>query len=102
MSMRNPTRCTPSGVTLLELLVVIALIGIIASMTMLAFPPDRTPTPNDPLVSVARARTLAVEQARPVSISLVVSGRPVDALALPDGSVIADSVFKLDRLSGRK
>ena len=89
------------AVTLLELMVTVAIIGILASIGTLAFPVDRTPDSAQPAVRVAAARTRAVELGRPITISVVISGRLVDALALPDGSVIADSSLTLDRLSGR-
>ena len=90
-----------TGVTLIELVVTVALIGIVAAVATLAFPVDRSPSPTDPLVQVARARTQAAQTGRPVAISLVVNGKMVDAFALSDGSVIADSVLRVDRLSGR-
>jgi prepilin-type N-terminal cleavage/methylation domain-containing protein len=89
------------AVTLLELMVTVAIIGILASLGTLAFPLHRTPDPAQPAVLVAAARARAVELGRPVTMSVVISGRLVDALALPDGSVIADSSLTLDRLSGR-
>ena len=89
------------GATLVEMIITVALIGVISAIATLAFPRDRTPQPNDPLLQVARARTLAVENSRRVSVSLTIDGRPVDVLALPDGSVIADSILHVDWMSGR-
>jgi prepilin-type N-terminal cleavage/methylation domain-containing protein len=90
-----------AGTTLVELLVTIVVIGIIASIVVLAVPPDRTPPPTDPLVQIARARTDAIERARAVTISVTIGGRHIDATAFPDGSVITDSVVAVQRLSGR-
>jgi prepilin-type N-terminal cleavage/methylation domain-containing protein len=90
-----------AGTTLLELLVTIAVIGVIATVVVIAVPPDRTVPETDALVQVARARTQAIEEARPRTISILVAGRPLDITALPDGSVIADPSLGLDRLSGR-
>lgn len=90
------------GVTLIELVVTIVLIGVIASVATLAFPPDRTPVATDPATIIARARTKAAESARPVTVSVMVNGTLFAVSALPDGSVIADTALRVDRLSGRR
>jgi prepilin-type N-terminal cleavage/methylation domain-containing protein len=100
MTLRKTTR-NRRALTLLELMVTVAIIGVLAAVGTLAFPVDRTPIPTQPLVQVAAARARAMQLGRPVTISVVVAGRVVDAFALPDGSVIADSSLSVDRLSGR-
>jgi prepilin-type N-terminal cleavage/methylation domain-containing protein len=90
-----------SGVTLLELIVTVALLGTLAAIALLAFPADRSLPSTDPKVQIARARATALHRGSPVSISVMLNGRPVDAYALPDGSVITDTTFHLDRLGGR-
>jgi prepilin-type N-terminal cleavage/methylation domain-containing protein len=89
------------GVTLVELIVVLAILGVIAGVTTLAF---RTVPPGprvEPWASaVAQARRTALDSARAVTITLSVNGAPHAVTAMPDGSVIADISIPVDRLTG--
>lgn len=88
------------GMTLLELLIVLALMGILAGVAAMAArrvaPIDHT----DPLVMVEDSLRRAVAEARAIAIDVVMDGKPASATANPDGSVVADSAFGIDRFSG--
>jgi prepilin-type N-terminal cleavage/methylation domain-containing protein len=91
------------GVTLVELIVVLAILGVMAGVTGLAFQPvaSRGPAPvSDNAARIRAARRVALSSGRAVTISLLRDGRPVFATALPDGSVIADHALRVDRLTG--
>jgi prepilin-type N-terminal cleavage/methylation domain-containing protein len=90
------------GVTLVELLVVLTILGVIAGVAGLAM---RRATPAheiDPRrAAVAAARRLAIDSARVVTIDLggdTAAGWR--ATAYPDGSVVADTGAGIERLSG--
>lgn len=91
-----------AGVTLVELIVVLAVLGVMAAVTGLAF---RAPRPADRTdvwaagVTDARARALAT--GAPVSVVLDARGADAMVTAYPDGSVLADSALGVDRLTGR-
>ena len=89
------------GVTVVELMVTIAIIGFITAMVSLAMPSRRAPTPNAPLDQIAAARHRAVTEARSVTIAVAIDGQVVNVTALADGSVIADSAARIDRMTGR-
>jgi general secretion pathway protein H len=90
-----------SGVTLVELIVVLAILGVIAGVTTLAF---RTAQPGpriEPWASaIAQARRTALDSARVVSLTVDIGDSVYAATALPDGSVVADARLGVDRLTG--
>jgi prepilin-type N-terminal cleavage/methylation domain-containing protein len=89
------------GVTLIELIVVLAIIAIMAGVTTLAFRrADMTPTVEPWVSAVAAARRTAVDSDRTVSLTVRVGDKVYAATALPDGSVVADAALGVDRLTG--
>lgn len=78
------------GVTLLELIVVIALLGLILAIAAPAFIVP-TPRPESELTTVAAtARRAAIVRGEPVTLSLVASGAwTIDGDATPTASPIA-------------
>jgi prepilin-type N-terminal cleavage/methylation domain-containing protein len=103
-SRRLPRR--RSGVTLLELLITVAILGVVAGVVTLTLPRLDEPAPDTAASRIARARREAVASGRPVTVRVDTVGAsasapPVDATAWPDGSVVADSVLAIDQLSGR-
>lgn len=92
-------RHSRAGVTLVELMVVLAILGVMAGVVGLA---ARSLRHIDPAAArsarIAEARRLALETRRPVTLQLD-SGRRM--IAFPDGSVRGDSVLGLDALTGR-
>lgn len=90
------------GNTLLELLVVLAILGVLAGVTGVAFRETRDADVIDPTRSrVAEARREAIRAGRAITVTVVRQGRLVAATAHPDGSVVADTSLAIDRLSGR-
>jgi prepilin-type N-terminal cleavage/methylation domain-containing protein len=89
------------GVTLVEFIVVLAIISIIAGVTTLAFRRVEVSPGVPPWVSaVAQARRTALDSARAVSLTIRIGDAVYAATALPDGSVVADAVLSIDRLTG--
>jgi prepilin-type N-terminal cleavage/methylation domain-containing protein len=87
------------GVTLVELIVVLAIVAVIAGVTTLAFRrADLGPTVAPWVRTVAAARRTAIDSNRVVTITLSVDATPHAVTALPDGSVVTD--LPLDRLTG--
>ena len=108
MTVRETTRVTGRnrrrGFTLLELLVVLAVLGTLAGVVAAAAPRPVASAPADAWTDgVARARARALASGRPVHVVLRgagdTAGAPgTDVLALPDGRVLAAGV---DGLTGR-
>jgi prepilin-type N-terminal cleavage/methylation domain-containing protein len=90
-----------AGVTLVELIVVLAILSVIAGVTTLAFR-HADPGPSVPswVSAVAAARRTAIDSGRSVSLTIHVGDAVYAATALPDGSVIADAPLGIDRLTG--
>lgn len=89
-----------SGVTLIELLVTIALVGMIASVTTLALRRIDGPPPDDPVRMLADSLRVVVATGRAATLHLLVNGEWALATIHPDGSIVADSILPVDRLSG--
>jgi prepilin-type N-terminal cleavage/methylation domain-containing protein len=91
-----------SGVTLVELVVALTVLGVAAGVAGLTLRAARSADPVSPAAArVAEARREALASGRPVSIDVVVGGAAASATAMPDGSVVGDSVLAVDRLTGR-
>jgi prepilin-type N-terminal cleavage/methylation domain-containing protein len=90
------------GVTLVELLVVIALLGLLAGVTGLTLgAAKQVPSASAEVAAASSARRQALERGEPVTVT-VNSGSVVRSLtALPDGSVIGDPDLPIERLTGR-
>ncbi|HEU4722069.1 MAG TPA: hypothetical protein VFS59_11960 [Gemmatimonadaceae bacterium] len=97
--MRRRERRPSRGVTLLELIVVVVGLGVVSSVAMLAMPGKFVP-PDDTPRRVATARTNALRTGRPVSVVLLLDTVFSVATAMPDGTVLADSAARIDRLTG--
>lgn len=100
------TRCANAsrsrrGTTLIELVVSVALLGLIASIATLAARRIPRPDPTAPATIVADSLESVLSSGRPMTLQFFVDGRPVLATLEPDGSVLADSVLRIDRFTGR-
>lgn len=93
------TRFGGTGVTLTELMVVLVIIGVMASVVGLAWGPNPASRARraDP---IAAARHEALQSGRAVRVQITLEGRSVAIAALPDGRIIAPSGLRIDPLTG--
>lgn len=99
---RAVTRSRTSGVTLVELIVTLALLGITGGVVAATVHRARPAVSRPDMEALAvGARSEALASGRAVTIEIAHAGRQYSMTALPDGSVLGDSVIGLDRLSGR-
>ncbi|MEP6733830.1 MAG: prepilin-type N-terminal cleavage/methylation domain-containing protein [bacterium] len=87
--------------TLIEVVVVIAIVGIIASVSALAIPRVVAPPPTDPARVFAQARRDALKNGTPTTARLLIDSVVHEVVVSPDGSVVADSVVPIDRFSAQ-
>lgn len=89
------------GVTLVELIVVLAIVAVMAGVTTLAFRRADLGPQVEPWVSaVAAARRTAIDSDRAVPLTVRMGDSVYAATALPDGSIVADARLGVDRLTG--
>lgn len=81
-------RLSPRGFTFLEVVVVIAIIGLTVGITGLAFVGLRAPRESDRVSELRRARTQAIRTGRPVISDNNRAPRTAHVLFLPDGRAI--------------
>lgn len=89
------------GATLVELIVTVALLGLVASVTTLAARRIARPDPQAPAVIVADSLDAVLSSGRAMTLEFVVGGRPLFATIKPDGGVVADTALHMDRFTGR-
>jgi prepilin-type N-terminal cleavage/methylation domain-containing protein len=87
--------------TLVELLVTLAVLGIAAAVVTVALPRPAAHSPHTPAARIAAARREALERGRPVTIVVHVDTALLDVTVNPDGSVLADAPLHFDRFAGR-
>ena len=90
-----------SGVTLLELILCVAVLGLMASVATLAMRAADPPDPNDPMTVIADTLERVLGTGMPATLQFSVNGRPALATINPDGTVLADSILGIDRFTGR-
>jgi type II secretory pathway pseudopilin PulG len=92
-----------TGNTLVELLVVFAILGVVAGVAGLSFRVDPTPAAVDAAgAQVAAARREAIRTGRSVTVVVSRDAHVSVATAHADGSVIADSALSIDRFTGAR
>jgi Tfp pilus assembly protein FimT len=92
-------RC--AGVTVVELMVVLVLLGLMAAVVGLSWQRELTPMSIDAGVEkIAAARHQALSSGRAVRIAMMIEGHSVTVAALPDGRVIAPVELHVDVLTG--
>ena len=89
-----------AGVTLLELLITLVLLGIISGVTVLAIRRIDQPRSDDPRVIIADTVRKVLASGRPALIRILTDSGPAWGNVRPDGSVVADSSLGVDRLTG--
>jgi prepilin-type N-terminal cleavage/methylation domain-containing protein len=91
-----------SGFTLVELMVVLAILGLMAAVAGLAVRSMAAPdAASERAARIADARRQALRTRRPVTLQVAEGDSARRLLALPDGSVRADSALGLEVLTGR-
>ena len=91
------TRWLTPGFTLLELMVVIAVLGVTFGLSTLAFTSLTVPREADVVRAARRARAEAIRTGRPVAIGGTHAPQARPQLFLPDGRAIGAG---LDLLTG--
>jgi len=81
-------RSRSSGFTLLEVMVVMAVLGLITGVAALAFVSLRAPRESGRARELRRARTQAIQTGRPVITGNNRAPRTAYVLLLPDGRAI--------------
>jgi prepilin-type N-terminal cleavage/methylation domain-containing protein len=92
----------PTGVTLVELLVVLAVLGVMAGVVGLAWRPGRWLGGRDAANSepIAVVRRRAMESGRLTHAVVMLGGRSVPVIAYPDGRVLGAEQLGVNRLTG--
>jgi prepilin-type N-terminal cleavage/methylation domain-containing protein len=88
------------GVTLIELIVTLVILAVISGVTVLAIRRIDPPQPNDPRTMFADTLRSVLASGRPTVVRLLTDSGPASGAVRADGSIIADSVFGIDRLTG--
>lgn len=88
------------GMTLVELLVTLAIMGVLLGVVTLAVRRIAEPAAADPLHIVEDSLRVAASSGRSISLLFIRDGASVAATVFPDGSVVGDSVLAIERLSG--
>jgi prepilin-type N-terminal cleavage/methylation domain-containing protein len=89
-----------TGVTLLELLVTLVILGIIAGVTVLALRRMDPPSPSDPSTILADSLRFALASGRSMSVRVLTDSGPATGSVRADGSIVADSALEVERLTG--
>ncbi len=93
--------CGPrAGVTLIELVVTMMILGIVAGVAALAIRRVDPPNPNDPRQVLADTLRAVVASGQSARVRVRIGDTLATATVRPDGSIIADSAFGIDRLTG--
>ncbi len=92
---------TTQGMTLIEVIAVVAIISVVAGVTALALPHVVAIPSDDPGRVLAETRRRALQNGTERTARLLIDSIVHEVVVLPDGSVIADSGVALDRLSAR-
>jgi prepilin-type N-terminal cleavage/methylation domain-containing protein len=96
------TRHSEAGVTLVELLVVLAVLSIMAALVGLAPPRGRRLAGESQMSieAVAVVRSRALESGRPAGGTISIQGRSIQVLAFPDGRVLGAEELGVNPLTG--
>ena len=87
------------GVTLIELMVVLVVLGLMAGVVGLAWRPGRA-SQDKGRDAISQARVQVIASGATVRLQVTLEGQRVTVAALPDGSVIAPPDLHVDPLTG--
>lgn len=100
---KMPTqRTSPSkgGVTLIELVVVLAILAILTLFATGLWQPAAPSAPGGEIAPMQLARRAAVREGSPKQVTLLVGERRVVVTVLPDGRLVGDVPDGVDVLTG--
>ena len=89
------------GMTLVELVVVVAIVGVVAGVATLTISHAMQPPADDPARLLTGMRRRALRDGEAQAARLMIDSTAHDVIALPDGSVVADSGVPVDRFTAR-
>jgi prepilin-type N-terminal cleavage/methylation domain-containing protein len=97
----NRGQASTAGSTLIELIVVLAIMGIMAGVVALSFRGAGEREKDTPKTRIAAARREALEKRHAVSVTIAVGDSLRELTAFPDGRVVGDTLLGIDPLTGR-
>jgi prepilin-type N-terminal cleavage/methylation domain-containing protein len=90
------------GGSLIEILISLTILGIISSVVTVAIRRMPPADPADPMTRIADTINAVLASGRPTTLQFMVNGHPALATLNPDGTVIADTVLRVDRFTRRR
>ena len=90
-----------AGVTLVELMVVLAVLGVMAGVVAVSWQPQRPPS-IDGSKSIAVLRRQAVASGRVIIGAVTVEGREATVIAFPDGRIAGAEQLRVNPLTGAR
>jgi prepilin-type N-terminal cleavage/methylation domain-containing protein len=91
-----------TGVTLIELLITVVVLGVMSAVCTLAVRRIDRPPADDPASTIADSLTAAIRSRRAITFPLRSTATPAYATVLPDGRVVTDSSLHFHPLTGRQ
>ncbi|HKS04931.1 MAG TPA: type II secretion system protein [Gemmatimonadaceae bacterium] len=88
-------RLARTAFTLVEVMITVAIIGVIASVVTLAFRVPPADTRDDAIAQALRARRVALTEGRAVTIDVLTDSGVVAVTAHPDGRIVADPLIRI-------
>ena len=85
------------GFTLVELLVTLAIIGVVMSIVALAFRAPVAAPADDSFAQALAARRRALNEGRIVTLDIVTDSGVIGVSAHPDGRIVADPRLRVSR-----
>lgn len=86
--------------SLIELIVTVALLGVVWSVATLALRPAAPPR-TDPASVIADSLDRVIASRLAMTLRFDLDNGPAAATLSPDGSVVADTALRIERLTGR-
>ena len=91
---------TKRGVTLIELLVTLVILGVMAGVTVLAVRRLDPPRPEDPRTILADSLRAALASGKSIIVRVLTDSGPASGIIRADGTIVADSILDVERFTG--